>query len=150
MSGNRVRTNVAVAVLMLVAAALIGRQLSAQKGSASAAKSAADQVQVIEMTAKRFDFTPEEIRVKKGVRVQLKITATDRSHGIRIKVRPEGADDKSPIGLRFADGQDNWRLAREETRIIEFVAERAGTYEFECSVFCGYAHMGMSGKIIVE
>jgi heme/copper-type cytochrome/quinol oxidase subunit 2 len=42
-------------------------------------------VQVIEVTANKYEFTPSPIRVKQGTRVQLKITATDHAHGFKIK-----------------------------------------------------------------
>ena len=119
----------------------------AQPGST---QSAAPQVKVIEMTAKKYDYTPSEIRVKKGTRVQLKIRATDRTHGFKIALYPEGAGESGAPGLKFDPQQENWKLAENEERIIEFVAERAGSYPFKCSVFCGLGHRGMKGVLIVE
>jgi cytochrome c oxidase subunit 2 len=105
---------------------------------------------VIEMTAKKYEYSPAEIRVKQGARVELRIRATDRDHGIRFDLRPEGADRASPPGLRFEDGLDNWRLEKDEVRVIRFTAERAGNYEFKCSVTCGFGHRRMKGRLVVE
>jgi cytochrome c oxidase subunit 2 len=107
-------------------------------------------VQVVEMTAKKYAYSPDEIRVKQGTRVQLKIRATDRTHGFKIRLYPEGTPEKGEPGLRMADNQNNFKLEENQERTIEFVAERPGTYTFRCSVVCGMGHRGMSGKIIVE
>lgn len=109
-----------------------------------------ESVQVVEMTAKKYEYSPDEIRVKKGTRIQLKIHATDRTHGFKIRLYPEGTPEKGEPGLRMADNQNNFELEENQERTIEFVAERPGTYIFRCSVFCGMGHRGMSGKVIVE
>jgi len=109
-----------------------------------------EPVQVVEMTAKKYAYSPEEIRVKKGTRVHLKIRATDRTHGFKIQLYPEGTPEKGEPGLRIADNQINFKLEENQERTIEFVAERPGTYIFRCSVFCGMGHRGMNGKVIVE
>ncbi len=44
----------------------------------------ADDVKVIRITAKKFDFTPGEITVKKGVPVALELTSSDRVHGFTL------------------------------------------------------------------
>ena len=102
------------------------------------------------MTAKKYAYSPEEIRVKKGTRVQLKIRATDRTHGFKIRLYPEGTPEKGEPGLQMKDNQKEFKLEQNQERIIEFVSERPGTYIFRCSVFCGMGHRGMNGKVIVE
>ncbi len=108
------------------------------------------EVKVIEITAKKYGYTPGFIRVKKGTRVQLKIRATDRTHGFTISVNPEGAAAGAPPGLKFDQPQESWKLEKDHERVIEFVAERAGTYPFKCSIFCGFGHKGMKGTLVVE
>jgi len=88
---------------------------------------------VITMTAKNFDFDPSVITVKKGEKVRLLITSTDREHGIKI----EGYDI-------------NQVLKKGETETIEFTADKAGTFVFKCSVYCGRGHGKMKGKLVVE
>jgi len=117
---------------------------------AGAQSKAEESVQVVEMTAKKYEYSPDEIHVKKGTRVQLKIRAIDRTHGFKIRLYPEGAPEKGEPGLRMEEAQNNFKLEENQERTIEFVAERPGTYIFRCSVVCGMGHRGMSGKIIVE
>jgi cytochrome c oxidase subunit 2 len=125
---------------------LVGNLVAQPQNSAATAP----PVQVIEMTAKKYEYTPGEIRVKKGTRVQLKIRALDRTHGFKLSLYAEGAPEKGTPGLKVEPQQDNWKLEKDQERIIEFVAEQAGTYTFKCSNFCGFGHRGMKGKLVVE
>lgn len=99
----------------------------------SSAAQAAPQVHEIQMTAKKYEFSPNPIRVKKGERVRLIITATDRDHGIKIE----------------AFGVEQ-RLKKGVPTTVEFTADKAGTFPFKCSVHCGFGHSGMKGTLIVE
>ena len=106
-------------------------------------------VQVIEVTAKKYDFNPSPIRVKQGTRVRLKITATDHAHGFRIREVPEGDTTGKP-GLVFSSPQDCQKIEKGQTETVEFVAQRPGTYPFKCCTRCGWHHRSMTGELIVE
>lgn len=107
-------------------------------------------VQVIDMTARKYKFTPSPIHVKRGTKVQLRITALDHVHGFKINIFPDGADAKGEPGLLFATPKNCWRLEKGQVTTIEFVAQRAGSYPFKCCVFCGFGHLGMKGELIVD
>ncbi len=114
---------------------------------------AADSPHVIEVTAKTFEFTPNEIHVKVGERVQIKLRSADRAHGLKLNIYPEGASEDGNPGLVFDLPQDDAKVEKHKERAIEFVAARAGTYDFKCSVQCsmmGHGHDRMTGKLIVE
>lgn len=106
---------------------LLGGLLPAQQGSSETG------VREIRMTAQKYRFDPQEIRVREGERVRLLITALDRKHGIRIK----------EFGVKTV-------LEKGKETVVEFVAERAGEYKFKCSVRCGWRHGSMKGKLVVE
>jgi cytochrome c oxidase subunit 2 len=116
------------------------RHLLAQEGSA----------QVIEVTAKKYEYSPATIHVKNGARIQLKITATDHDHGFSILTVPDGADSNGSAGLVFASPQECWQLKKGETTTIEFVAQTPGTYSFRCCHVCGLGHRGMKGQLVVD
>ena len=107
-------------------------------------------VQVIELTAKKYEFSPAPIHVKAGTKVQLKITAVDHDHGFKIATVPEGAASNSKPGLVFASPQDCFQLKKKETTTIEFVAQTPGTYPFRCCHVCGFGHKGMHSELVVE
>jgi cytochrome c oxidase subunit 2 len=92
-----------------------------------------DKVYEIQMTARKYEFNPCLITVKKGEHVRLIITALDRDHGFKLEA----------FGI-------NQKLKKGDPATIEFTADRVGTFKFQCSVFCGFGHGRMKGKVVVE
>jgi cytochrome c oxidase subunit 2 len=88
---------------------------------------------VIQVSAKKFDFSPAVIDLRVGVPVILEITSVDRAHGF--------AAPDFKVDVRAESGG--------VTR-VRIVPDRAGTFEFHCSVFCGSGHEEMSGTIVVR
>jgi len=85
------------------------------------------------MTAEHFRFVPDHIRVKQGTLVTIKVHSIDGTHGF-------GMGD---FGIDETIGEN-------ETKAIEFYAQKPGEYTFRCSHLCGLGHLGMTGKITVE
>ena len=116
------------AVIVLSVAALIGAgSMLMPRPTHSAVE------QVIDMTAKKFEYSPNEITVKKGVPVVLEITSLDREHGFKLREFGVHADIKPG-----------------ETTRVRFVPNKSGRFPFQCDVFCGSGHEDMSGEIVVE
>ena len=88
--------------------------------------------QVIQITAKRFEYSPSEITLKKGVPVVLEFTSLDRAHGFLVPQLKLRADIKPG-----------------ETTRVRIVPDRTGTFPFHCDNFCGSGHEDMTGEIIV-
>jgi cytochrome c oxidase subunit II len=105
---------------------------------------------VIEITAKKYEYSISPVHVKIGTKVQLKITATDHDHGFKIAAVPDGSVPNGAGGLIFTSAQDCWQLKKGETTTIEFLAKTAGTYAFKCCHTCGLGHRGMKGQIVVD
>lgn len=91
------------------------------------------EVREIQLTAKKYEYSLKEIRVKQGERVRLLITATDRKHGFEIK----------ELGIKV-------EVEKDKATAVEFVADKPGEYQFKCSVRCGFGHGKMRGSLIVE
>jgi cytochrome c oxidase subunit 2 len=106
--------------------------------------------QFIEVSAKKYEFTPAEIHVKVGARVELKVHSEDETHGVKLDVFPEGTKDKSKPGLLFAAPDQNGKVTKGVDQVIDFVAQEPGTYDFKCAKVCGLSHGKMKGKLIVE
>ena len=105
---------------------------------------------MIEVTAKKYEYNPASIHVKKGAKVELKIHALDRTHGFKISQFPDGSDGKGTPGLVFTNFQDGWKVEKDNDTVIDFTANQPGTYTFKCSIFCGFGHMHMKGELVVE
>jgi heme/copper-type cytochrome/quinol oxidase subunit 2 len=131
--------------MLLFSALMLG------ENTKTGARTQDQDVQVIQMTAKQYEFSPARVHVKLGMKVQLKITALDREHGIKIAVIPEGANSSAFAGLEFTSPQsgNSWKLKKGQETTIEFVATSRGTYDFQCSVDCGIHHASMKGQIVV-
>ena len=89
-------------------------------------------VQVVEISAERFSFTPSEIRVRAGTRLELRLRSDDTTHGFHII----GTDIDIELPKRGRG-----------TTTVEF-QPKAGRYTFECSQLCGAGHEFMRGVII--
>ena len=138
-----------ISLLMVAALALTFTSRTAAR-SANPSPAPPDPVQVIEVSAKKYEFNPSPIRVKQGTRVQLKITATDHAHGFKITEFPEGVDTKGQRGLVFSSPSECRKIEKGQTETVEFVAQAPGTYPFKCCVHCGWQHRSMKGELIVE
>jgi len=102
--------------LMLVAVSL----MAVDRVAAQAAP------QRIEIVAKRFDFVPGDVTVKKGVPVTIVLTSKDVDHG-----------------LKFKDFNVVLNAKKGETKEIIFTPDKSGTFVGQCSVFCGSGHGAM-------
>jgi len=136
-------------ILLPTAVAIVLRLAIFSPGSAPA-RGQNTRVQVIEVTAKKYEYSPAPIRVKSGTKIQLKITATDHDHGFSIATVPDGADSNASAGLVFTSAQECWQLKKGETTTIEFLAQTPGTYSFKCCHTCGFGHRGMKGLLVVD
>lgn len=87
----------------------------------------------VEMTAERFRFIPDTIRVKAGTLVEIDLKSVNGTHGFELGAF--GIDET---------------LSEGESKTIEFFAKEEGQYTFRCSHFCGIGHFGMKGIIIVD
>ncbi|MGA7906617.1 MAG: cupredoxin domain-containing protein [Candidatus Sulfotelmatobacter sp.] len=134
-------------VFALAVISLFGGMLSVGE---QAPNTNADSTKVIEVSARKYDFDPAEIHVKKGTRVELKVHSVDETHGIKLSLIPEGSKEKSNPGLLFDKPEDNGKVEKGHDQILDFVAQQPGTYEFKCARVCGIHHGRMKGKLIVE
>jgi cytochrome c oxidase subunit II len=94
---------------------------------------ASEQERVIRISAKKFEYNPKVIKIKKGVPVVLELTSLDRLHGFNCP----------GLGIRSD-------INPGKTTRVKFTPAKSGTFSFFCDVFCGEGHEDMNGKIIVE
>ena len=93
---------------------------------------AAENEQVIKITAKMFEYSPNKITVKKGVPVVLEFTSLDRLHGFNCP----------SLGIRTD-------IVPGKVNRLRFIPDKVGTFPFHCDNFCGSGHEGMTGTITV-
>ena len=88
---------------------------------------------VIAITARRFEYSPKEVRLKQGETVTLVLKSEDVTHGLLC--RPLKLDTDIPPGT--------------ETRVTVTPAQ-SGEFIAICNHFCGAGHGNMKMKFIVQ
>ena len=87
---------------------------------------------VIEITAKKFEFSPNEITLKKGEPVILRVTSLDRVHGFMSK--PLKFDTDIAVG---------------KATDVAITPDSAGAYPVICDHYCGTGHGNMKMTVTV-
>jgi cytochrome c oxidase subunit 2 len=91
------------------------------------------QPRVLAISAKRFEFTPSQVTVKRGEPVTLRVSAEDRDHGFYQK----------DMGIDLD-------LSPEHPSDVTITPEKAGRFVVICDHFCGSGHGNMKMVINVE
>ena len=105
---------------------------SAQTSSQATGGGSAD-VRVIELTVSDWAFSPALIMVKKGEKVQIKLTGDTGTHGFAVP----------SLGL-------NLRVEAGKSVVFDLPTDTAGTFDAFCSIPCGPGHRDMKAKIVVQ
>jgi hypothetical protein len=98
--------------LFIVSATLLALAIFLALAESSCA--ASQDVQVFEMTAKKYEYSASPVHVKVGTKVQLKITAIDHDHGFKVRLRQGSA------GLRGRGSQRTILRDRMTVRQVSF------------------------------
>jgi cytochrome c oxidase subunit II len=91
-------------------------------------------VKEVEVSAKKFEYTPGTIEVPVNTLLKIRLNALDREHGFEIQ--------------SFKDSCVKFKPSEPAT--IEFYADKPGEYDFKCCKFCGLGHSKMKGKLVVK
>ena len=87
---------------------------------------------VVKISAKRFDYSPAHLTLKKGEPVMLELTSRDVLMGFNLP-------------------DFNLRADMEPGKVtrVRFVPDKAGQFVFLCDIFCGSGHEHMQGTLTV-
>jgi cytochrome c oxidase subunit 2 len=88
---------------------------------------------VVTVAAKRFEFVPNQLMLKKGETVTLKVTSEDVKHGFFSRPLHVDAD-----------------LTPSQTVEVPLTPAAAGTFTIICDHFCGAQHGNMKLTVVVE
>ena len=91
------------------------------------------QPRVVTISAKRFEFTPNQITLKRGEPVTLRVSAEDRDHGFYQK-----------------DLKIDLDLTPDHSSEVTITPEKSGRFVAICDHFCGSGHGNMKMVINVE
>ena len=88
---------------------------------------------VVTISAKRFEFVPNQLTLKKGETVTLKVTSEDVKHGFFSRQLHVDAD-----------------LTPGQAVEVPLTPSAAGTFTIICDHFCGAQHGNMKLTVVVE
>ncbi len=120
------KKRVLIAAALLTSALLSGLVIYTRANAVPAER-------VIHITAKKFDFSPDSITLKKGEPVVFEISSADREHGFKLRA----------FGVRA-------NVSPGKVSRIQFTPDKTGKFTFSCDVFCGDGHEEMTGTVIVN
>ena len=92
----------------------------------------APQERIFRIEAGQFSYSPSELNVNPGDTITIELVSTDVVHGLYV----DGYD----ISVAADPGQ---------TAVLNFVADKPGSFRFRCNVTCGAMHPFMIGKLSV-
>jgi cytochrome c oxidase subunit II len=109
--------------VMVISLSAAGLRLYAQES----------QPRVVTISAKRFEFTPNQLTLKVGEPVTLRVSAQDRDHGFYQK-----------------DLKIDLDLSPDHESVVTITPDKAGRFVAICDHFCGSGHGNMKMVINVE
>ena len=96
------------------------------------AKSKDSGERIVAIKVKRFEYSPKEVTLKKGVPVILKLTSLDVPHGFNLPDLNVRAD-----------------VIPGKPAKVRIVPQQTGRFAFHCDIFCGTGHEELEGAIVV-
>ena len=109
--------------VLFMAAALVGWPLMAQENPSPAAATTASPARTITIHAKKYEFIPAEITVKKDQTVKLELTSDDVEHSLEVP------------GLAI-----NSVMKKGEMTDVDVTPTETGDFKGKCGKFCGFRH----------
>ncbi|NOX33724.1 MAG: 4Fe-4S binding protein [Deltaproteobacteria bacterium] len=112
-----------------------------------------NKTRVINLTAKKYGYTPGRIFVNKGDTIIIKPNSKDVTHGFLLDGYPvEFIIKQGGIAYQkyeWTDDDGALHTDWDKVNEIEFVADKPGKFIFRCTRVCGNLHPFMTGELIV-
>lgn len=94
-----------------------------------------ETIDLIARAPENGNWYPSVIKLKKGRRVRIRIRNIETvTHGFAIPA----------LGIASGD------IGAGEVKVLEFIPDKEGNFDFLCTVWCSRHHLNMRGRIIVE
>jgi cytochrome c oxidase subunit 2 len=96
-------------------------------------KAAESSPRIIAITAKRFEFSPKEVHLRKGETVVLRLTSEDVTHGLMVRALDLDAD-----------------IEPGKVTDVTVTPRKGGRFTAICDHFCGSGHGNMKMTFVVD
>ncbi len=114
---------VSAKLVLIAGMAIVGSSLLAQESAQSAPAATATPASTITIHAKKYEFIPAEITLKKDQTVKLDLTSDDVEHSLEIPA----------LGI-------NSVMKKGEVTEVEFTPKKTGDFKGKCGKLCGFGH----------
>ncbi|HTU49481.1 MAG TPA: cupredoxin domain-containing protein [Acidobacteriaceae bacterium] len=114
---------VSAKLALIIAIAIVGTSLIAQENPAPAPAATARPARTIMIHAKKYEFIPAEITLKKDQTVKLELTSDDVEHSLEVP------------GLGI-----NSVMKKGVVTEIDVTPTKIGNFKGKCGKFCGFGH----------
>lgn len=105
-----------------------------------------ERSETIQMEARQFEFRPQRIEVPPNTELTIEFTRStfteQTDFNLHTWALTDGPYDIGPINL--PENSDD-----EVIESVTFVTEHEGTFQFECTAYCGDGHAQMNGQLLV-
>lgn len=109
------------------------------------------QERAFEITARKYAYEPNVIRVNRGDKITLKIASQDVTHGFYLEAYDFDAKIRAETpGFWMRHPSKNKKYGIDRVDSYTFVADKVGKFRYRCSVTCGSFHPFMQGEMVVE
>ena len=121
--------------VLLVLVLVVSGCSSSTSGSAVASNApSTGQVKEVVIDAYSWGFNQNTVQINKGDQVRVTVRSSSGAHGVA-----------------FPDfGVQTGRIAAGSEEVIEFIADKSGSFKYFCNIPCGHGHSSMSGQLIVN
>lgn len=130
MNRSKILTATLLAATAIVPSTVLPRTV---RSDAPGGRGAVQHPRVIQITARQFEFSPNQVTIKKGETVKIELTSADVKHGFYIR------------GLKVDE-----LIEPGQTTEVVLTPQAAGTYPTICDHLCGSGHGNMKMTVVVE
>ncbi len=126
--------------LLLVGLVLVAGAYLLLSGDSSAPRGEVEptgETREFTVYAQRWAFVPNGIEVELGDLVRIEVVGLDDGTG-------------GGHGFLMSDFNVNEFVRKDGSVVVEFLADKTGSFSFVCSIPCGRGHGGMSGTLTIS
>jgi nitrite reductase (NO-forming)/hydroxylamine reductase len=113
--------------------------------STSSEETDAAQSETVQLEAHQYEFQPQEIRVPPNTELTIEFTQSTFEENDDFTVHTFYLEEPYDIGpIELPESTDD-----DVIDSVTLVTDEEGTFDFECSVYCGDGHAQMNGQLYV-
>lgn len=104
-----------------------------------------EREETVQLEAHQYEFVPQEIRVPPNTELTIEFVKSTFEENPEFNLHSFYLEDPYDIGpIELPKNTDD-----EVMESVTFVADEQGTFDFDCTIYCGDGHAQMTGQLYV-